>query len=225
MIMLTVLYSAQTSHEEREVDSIILSVFGHRFMAIAEQMGRALQKTSVGTNFKERLDFSCAIFDAMGGLLANAPHLPVHLGSMSTCVKRQAEIWKGNLKKGDVIISKHPSYGGTHLPDITHVVPAFNDKGGQLGEVSQEAQQDWRGAAARRGGDDEVEYEERRFNLGAKNIAPMKPGERIVIHTPGGGGGGWGKVGTEKAFSRKRDPMEGWRKGSHTNREDTALQM
>ncbi|GJC98517.1 hydantoinase B/oxoprolinase [Colletotrichum higginsianum] len=578
---------AQKSHEEREVDPIMLSIFGHRFMAIAEQMGRALQKTSVSTNVKERLDFSCAIFDATGGLVANAPHLPVHLGSMSTCVKRQAEIWKGNLKKGDVIISNHPSYGGTHLPDITLVMPAFNDKGdkilfyaasrahhadiggitagsmpphskelfqegaaikseklvsegrfdekrvtellynepaqypgcsgtrcladnindlraqvsanqkgialieglieeygedtvqfymvhiqnnaelcvrnllkevskrfegkdlqavdfmddgspirlkvtidadkgeavfdfegtgpevygnvnapeardhllpplphfrghplnqgclkpihvrippksllspsdgaavvggnvltsqrvtdvifkafqacaasqgdcnnltfgfggnvtgqkeikgfgwegtsgvhthmtntritdsevferrypvilrefslragsggdGQhrggdgvvrdiefripvqvsilserrvyrpyglaggedgecglniwLGEVAQEAQQDWQGGQQHvEGGDDEVEYEERRFNLGAKNSAPMKPGERIIIHTPGGGG--WGKVGTEKAFSRKRDPTEGWRKGSHANREDTALQV
>ena len=67
-------------------------------MAIAEQMGRALQKTSVSTNVKERLDFSCAIFDAEGGLVANAPHLPVHLGSMSTCVRRQAEMWKGRLE-------------------------------------------------------------------------------------------------------------------------------
>jgi 5-oxoprolinase (ATP-hydrolysing) len=65
---------------EREVDPIMLSIFGHRFMAIAEQMGRALQKTSVSTNVKERLDFSCAIFDATGGLVANAPHLPIHLG-------------------------------------------------------------------------------------------------------------------------------------------------
>ncbi|EFY90148.1 putative 5-oxoprolinase [Metarhizium acridum CQMa 102] len=113
----------------REVDPIMLSIFGHRFMAIAEQMGRALQKTSVSTNVKERLDFSCAIFDSTGGLVANAPHLPVHLGSMSTCVRRQAEIWKGRLEKGDVIISNHPSYGGTHLPDVTLIMPAFDETG------------------------------------------------------------------------------------------------
>lgn len=101
-------------------------------MAIAEQMGRALQKTSVSTNVKERLDFSCAIFDASGGLVANAPHLPVHLGSMSTCVRTQAKIWEGKLKKGDVIISNHPSYGGTHLPDITLLMPAFNEKGDKI---------------------------------------------------------------------------------------------
>lgn len=110
----------------------MLSIFGHRFMAIAEQMGRALQKTSVSTNVKERLDFSCAIFDATGGLVANAPHLPVHLGSMSTCVRTQAKIWEGKLKKGDVIISNHPSYGGTHLPDITLLMPAFDDKGEKI---------------------------------------------------------------------------------------------
>ncbi len=110
----------------------MLSIFGHRFMAIAEQMGRALQKTSVSTNVKERLDFSCAIFDATGGLVANAPHLPVHLGSMSTCVRRQAEIWKGRLEKGDVIASNDPSYGGTHLPDITLIMPAFDESGTRI---------------------------------------------------------------------------------------------
>lgn len=110
----------------------MLSIFGHRFMAIAEQMGWALQKTSVSTNVKERLDFSCAIFDATGGLVANAPHLPVHLGSMSTCVRTQAKIWEGKLKKGDVIISNHPSYGGTHLPDVTLLMPAFNQAGDKI---------------------------------------------------------------------------------------------
>ena len=110
----------------------MLSVFGHRFMSIAEQMGRALQKTSVSTNVKERLDFSCAIFDATGGLVANAPHLPVHLGSMSTCIRLQAELWKGKLRKGDVIMSNHPSYGGTHLPDVTLIMPAFNQAGNKI---------------------------------------------------------------------------------------------
>ncbi|RAO71227.1 uncharacterized protein BHQ10_007239 [Talaromyces amestolkiae] len=107
------------------VDPIMLSIFGHRFMAIAEQMGRALQKTSVSTNVKERLDYSCALFDSEGGLVANAPHLPVHLGSMSTCVRTQANIWRGRLKPGDVIVSNHPEFGGTHLPDITVITPAF----------------------------------------------------------------------------------------------------
>ena len=112
--------------DTEKVDPIMLSIFAHRFMAIAEQMGRALQKTSVSTNVKERLDYSCALFDAEGGLVANAPHLPVHLGSMSTCVRKQAEIWQGKLKRGDVLISNHPMYGGTHLPDITVITPAFS---------------------------------------------------------------------------------------------------
>lgn len=109
------------------VDPIMLSIFSHRFMAIAEQMGRTLQKTSVSTNVKERLDYSCACFDADGGLVANAPHLPVHLGSMSTCVKKQAEIWKGKLKPGDVLLTNHPMFGGTHLPDMTVITPAFSE--------------------------------------------------------------------------------------------------
>jgi 5-oxoprolinase (ATP-hydrolysing) len=112
--------------DTKEVDPILLSIFAHRFMAIAEQMGRALQKTSVSTNVKERLDYSCALFDADGGLVANAPHLPVHLGSMSTCVRKQASIWAGKLKKGDVLVSNHPMFGGTHLPDITVITPAFS---------------------------------------------------------------------------------------------------
>ncbi|MCJ1285686.1 hypothetical protein MMC26_005027 [Xylographa opegraphella] len=116
-----------TKANTKDVDPILLSIFAHRFMAIAEQMGRALQKTSVSTNVKERLDYSCALFDADGGLVANAPHLPVHLGSMSTCVRTQAEIWKGKLKPGDVVVSNHPMYGGTHLPDITVITPSFGE--------------------------------------------------------------------------------------------------
>ncbi|PGH17989.1 hypothetical protein AJ80_04610 [Polytolypa hystricis UAMH7299] len=120
-------YEAQDTQTTVEtVDPIMLSIFAHRFMAIAEQMGRALQKTSVSTNVKERLDYSCALFDSDGGLVANAPHLPVHLGSMSTCVRTQANIWRGKLKPGDVIVSNHPEFGGTHLPDITVITPAFN---------------------------------------------------------------------------------------------------
>lgn len=118
--------SSENRVTTKEVDPIMLSIFSHRFMAIAEQMGRALQKTSVSTNVKERLDYSCALFDADGGLVANAPHLPVHLGSMSTCVRKQASIWQGKLKKGDVLVSNHPMFGGTHLPDITVITPAFS---------------------------------------------------------------------------------------------------
>lgn len=109
----------------KAIDPVLLSIFGHRFMDIAEQMGSSLQKTSVSVNVKERLDFSCALFDASGNLVANAPHVPVHLGSMSTCIKFQSNHWKGKLKPGDVLVTNHPMAGGTHLPDITVISPAF----------------------------------------------------------------------------------------------------
>ncbi|KAF3057073.1 hypothetical protein GL218_05950 [Daldinia childiae] len=121
----------QQSQEEQElvVDPIKLSIFGHRFMSIAEQMGRALQKTSVSINIKERLDFSCAIFSPDGQLVANAPHVPVHLGSMSYAVKYQHNLHKGNLRPGDVLVTNHPEAGGTHLPDITVITPVFDTDG------------------------------------------------------------------------------------------------
>lgn len=112
-----------------EFSPIQLSIFGHRFMSIAEQMGRTLQKTSVSTNIKERLDFSCAIFSPDGGLVANAPHVPVHLGSMQFAVRYQHNLWGGKLKDGDVLVSNHPACGGTHLPDITVITPVFDDLG------------------------------------------------------------------------------------------------
>jgi 5-oxoprolinase (ATP-hydrolysing) len=109
-----------------EVDPIYLSVFGHRFMGIAEQMGRTLQRTSVSVNIKERLDFSCALFDPAGGLVANAPHLPVHLGAMSEAVRYQVKYWGDNISEGDVLVSNHPQLaGGSHLPDITVITPIF----------------------------------------------------------------------------------------------------
>ncbi|KAK6198128.1 5-oxoprolinase [Scheffersomyces amazonensis] len=108
------------------VDPIQLSVFGHRFMSIAEQMGRTLQQTAISTNIKERLDFSCAIFDAEGDLVANAPHVPIHLGAMSFAVKAQKEMWEGKLEQGDVLVTNHPSAGGSHLPDITVITPVLD---------------------------------------------------------------------------------------------------
>ena len=122
--------SEQASVESIPIDPVRLSIFGHRFMSIAEQMGRTLQKTSVSTNIKERLDFSCALFSPDGGLVANAPHVPVHLGSMQFAVRFQHNKWLGQLKDGDVLVSNHPGCGGTHLPDITVVTPVFDRPGG-----------------------------------------------------------------------------------------------
>ena len=115
-----------------ELDPIYLSIFSHRFMGIAEQMGRTLQRTSISVNIKERLDFSCALFDPKGGLVANAPHLPVHLGAMSEAVRYQVRHWGDDLVEGDVLVSNHPQLaGGSHLPDITVITPVFHQ-----GEIS-----------------------------------------------------------------------------------------
>ncbi|KAH7310784.1 Hydantoinase B/oxoprolinase-domain-containing protein [Stachybotrys elegans] len=109
------------------VDPILLSVFSHRFMAIAEQMGTTLQRTSISTSIKERLDFSCALFSAEGRLVANAPHIPIHLGSMQYAIQVQHRHWAGKLQPGDVLLTNHPQWGGTHLPDLTVVSPVFID--------------------------------------------------------------------------------------------------
>ncbi|KAI9319331.1 Hydantoinase B/oxoprolinase-domain-containing protein [Dichotomocladium elegans] len=111
-----------------EMEPIQLSIFSHRFMSIAEQMGRSLQKTAISTNIKERLDFSCALFGPEGGLVANAPHLPVHLGALSHAVTYQMNYYRDDLHEGDVIMTNHPAAGGSHLPDITIITPVF-DKG------------------------------------------------------------------------------------------------
>lgn len=109
------------------VDPVQLSVFGHRFMSVAEQMGQTMQKTSISVNIKERLDYSCAVFSGDGSLVANAPHIPGHLGSMSYAIAYQARRYKpGELKPGDVLLSNHPSSGGTHLPDLTITTPVFD---------------------------------------------------------------------------------------------------
>lgn len=111
------------------VDPVQLSIFGHRFMSVAEQMGQTMQKTSISVNIKERLDFSCAVFSADGGLVANAPHIPGHLGSMSYAIAYQAQLYgPGELKPGDVLLSNHPRAGGTHLPDLTVTTPVFDEK-------------------------------------------------------------------------------------------------
>ncbi|PAA71548.1 hypothetical protein BOX15_Mlig031794g1 [Macrostomum lignano] len=117
------------AESEVKVDSIQLSIFSHRFMSIAEQMGRVLQRTSISTNIKERLDFSCALFGPDGGLVANAPHIPVHLGAMQETVRYQMA--NCELLPGDVILANHPRAGGSHLPDLTVITPVFLPGSGQ----------------------------------------------------------------------------------------------
>lgn len=113
-------------------DPITLEVFNNLFSFVAEQMGLTLQNTSHSVNIKERLDFSCAIFDAEGNLVANAPHIPIHLGSMGESVKSLLASKRNSLKPGDAYAINDPYAGGTHLPDITVISPAFDQSGKDL---------------------------------------------------------------------------------------------
>ena len=114
------------------VDPVMLEVFNNLFMSIAEQMGAALANTAQSVNIKERLDFSCAVFDAGGGLVANAPHLPVHLGSMGESIETVIRQRAGIMRPGDVYVLNAPYNGGTHLPDITVITPVFDAPGGEI---------------------------------------------------------------------------------------------
>ncbi len=113
-------------------DPVMLEVFNNLFMSIAEQMGLTLQNTAYSVNIKERLDFSCAVFDRNGALVANAPHMPVHLGSMDRSVETVIKLNEGKIRPGDVFALNAPYNGGTHLPDITVVSPVFDDAGEEI---------------------------------------------------------------------------------------------
>lgn len=127
-----------------EADPVMLEVFNNLFMAVAEEMGFALQNTAYSVNIKERLDFSCALFDRDGDLIANAPHMPVHLGSMGDSVRaiRDARLSDGRgMKPGDVYMLNAPYNGGTHLPDVTVVMPVFDAAGALLFYVAARGHQ------------------------------------------------------------------------------------
>jgi len=111
------------------VDPVMLEIFNNRFMSVAEQMGFTLQNTAHSVNIKERLDFSCALFDSQGNLVANAPHIPVHLGSMGECVKALIRTQLQEMHAGDIYLINSPYHGGTHLPDFTVVTPMFGNSG------------------------------------------------------------------------------------------------
>ena len=113
-------------------DPVLLELFNNLFMNVAEQTGAVLQNTSMSVNIKERLDFSCAIFDAEGYLVANAPHVPVHLGAMGESVRTVLRERHGTLKPGDVVALNNPYNGGTHLPDVTVITPVFDETGANI---------------------------------------------------------------------------------------------
>jgi 5-oxoprolinase (ATP-hydrolysing) len=114
------------------VDPVLLEIFNNLFMSVAEQMGARLRATAHSVNIKERLDFSCAVFDAHGGLIANAPHMPVHLGSMGESIAMVAARNAGAMRPGDVYMLNDPYHGGTHLPDVTVVTPVFGRTSGAI---------------------------------------------------------------------------------------------
>ena len=114
------------------VDPVMLEIFNNLYMSIAEQMGVRLANTAYSVNIKERLDFSCALFDAEGHLVANAPHLPVHLGSMGESIKTVIRENRGRIRPGNVYVLNAPYNGGTHLPDITVITPVFDDAGREI---------------------------------------------------------------------------------------------
>ncbi|MBP7337278.1 hydantoinase B/oxoprolinase family protein [Niveispirillum sp.] len=115
-----------------KADPALLELFNNRFMAVAEQMGAVLRNTSTSVNIKERLDFSCALFDAAGNLIANAPHVPVHLGAMGESVRTVIRSRGDSLRPGDAVVLNNPYNGGTHLPDVTVVTPVFGPDGAEL---------------------------------------------------------------------------------------------
>jgi 5-oxoprolinase (ATP-hydrolysing) len=115
-----------------EVDPVMLEIFNNLYMSIAEQMGLRLQNTAYSVNIKERLDFSCALFDAEGSLIANAPHMPVHLGSMGESVRTVIRENAGRIRPGNVYALNAPYNGGTHLPDVTVITPVFDDSGREV---------------------------------------------------------------------------------------------
>jgi 5-oxoprolinase (ATP-hydrolysing) len=127
---------AAKSHDG-QTELVRLELFTNRFGAIAREMGEMLRRTAISTNIKERLDFSCALLDRDGDLVVNAPHIPVHLGAMGLCVRTLCRTTP--MEKGDVVVTNHPRYGGSHLPDVTVVTPVHLTDGRLLGYVANRA--------------------------------------------------------------------------------------
>ena len=129
--------AARRRSGERRPHAVRLELFTNRFRAIVEEMGEQLRRTAVSTNVKERLDFSCGLLDPAGELVVNAPHIPVHLGALGLCVRRLGEAIA--LDPGDVVVTNHPDFGGSHLPDVTVVTPVHSEPGALLGFVASRA--------------------------------------------------------------------------------------
>ena len=127
----------ETTSSSGSPAAVTLELFRHRFESIAREMGELLRRTAISTNVKERLDFSCAVLDPEGRLVVNAPHIPVHLGALGLCVRTLREAIE--IGDGDVVLTNHPAYGGSHLPDLTVVAAAHDAQGERLGYVAVRA--------------------------------------------------------------------------------------
>lgn len=125
------------ARRRESVEAVELELFTNRFTSIAGEMGEMLRRTALSVNIKERMDFSCALLSAEGELVVNAPHIPVHLGALGLCLRRLKKSIE--MEEGDVIVTNHPAYGGSHLPDITVVTPVFGDEGRLLGYAANRA--------------------------------------------------------------------------------------
>jgi 5-oxoprolinase (ATP-hydrolysing) len=165
-----------------QLDPILLEVFNNRFMGVAEEMGLALQTTASSVNIKERLDFSCAVFDDGGGLVANAPHIPVHLGSMSDSVREIMRQRGDTMRAGDIYMLNAPHAGGTHLPDITVIAPVILDgdaRPGVLHRRARTSRRHWRHHArlnaARQHTHRRRRRADREFPIGARWALAWKP--------------------------------------------------
>ncbi len=154
------------------VDPVMLEIFNNLFMSIAEQMGVRLRSTAHSVNIKERLDFSCAIFDDAGNLIANAPHIPVHLGSMGESIKMVIKRNAGRIRRGDVYVLNDPYHGGTHLPDITVVTPVFGRPGGRDSLLHRLARPPRRGRRHDPGIDAGVQHAHRGGGRTHRQLAP-----------------------------------------------------
>jgi len=128
-------HRGEGERQDDDHESVRLELFTHRFETMAREMGEQLRRTAVSTNIKERLDFSCALLDPDGELLVNAPHIPVHLGALGLCVRSVLQAVQ--VEPGDVIVTNHPGYGGSHLPDVTVITPVH--AGGLIGYVANRA--------------------------------------------------------------------------------------
>ena len=123
--------------KQPQSESVELELFTNRFSSIAEEMGEMLKRTALSVNVKERMDFSCALLNKEGELVVNAPHIPVHLGALGLCVRRLSK--SISMKEGDVVVTNHPAYGGSHLPDVTVVTPIFSTSGKHMGYAASRA--------------------------------------------------------------------------------------